>query len=1084
MERIEKIIKDISIDNLHSFFRDKISEFKPLREEENQITKIGECNINGDDILFFICEQEENLTERSSKKKQYDQAKEILKNNKKDVVIFIFVDKNKNFRFSFIRANYLGAKREFTSFKRYTFFVEKEKPNKTFKNQIGNCKFDSLDSIQEAFSLVPLNKEFYKKINELFTDLVDNKLKIPSTDDVEIKKKFAVKLIGRTIFCWFLKMKDNLIPEEILSSKAIKDDSKYYHEILEKLFFETLNRKTEDRKNLSEHFKNIPYLNGGLFEPLEEDFYNYKSPNSYINTLNIPNDWIKNFFETLEEYNFTIDENTLSDMQVSIDPEMLGTIFENLLAEINPETGQSSRKASGSFYTPREIVDYMVEQSLFYYLQNIFESKNIKVENLEEKLKDLFTDNDKTEFDDKEINIIIDAFDSIKILDPACGSGAFPMGILHKIVFVLKKIDPKNEKWLDKQLIRVDGVLREDMRKKYQNSDTDYIRKLGILQNAIYGVDIQTIATEISRLRCFLSLIIDEETDKEKDNMGVTSLPNLEFKFVTANTLISLNNDNTGAVFNVEDKLKEDLKKLRNEYLISNGERKNKLKREFEDKQEEIYGQLIAKGGIDDIALKIAGWMPFKNEKSDWFDSSWMFGEDGFDIVIGNPPYIQLQNNSGDLADKYKSQNYESFRRSGDIYCLFYERGINLLKENGVLSYITSNKWMRAGYGENLRNFLISKNPLLLIDLGSGVFENAIVDTNILFVRNKENKKEDANKYKRKGNEDKIEYTYQQKEFDAFDISKGKKFSSINEYLTVPKKITLSKDSWTILNPIELQIKNKIETLGIPLKDWDVNIYRGILTGYNEAFIINTETKERLCAEDPKSAEIIKPILRGRDIKRYQSNWAGLWLIFIPWHFPLHNDNSISGNSKKAEEEFKKQYLPIYNHLLKYKKELENRNKVETGIRYEWYALQRCAASYYQEFEKEKVVYGQFTNSYFYTNEHLYLSSNEYIITSKILNLKFLASYLNSSLVKYYLEMKTNSLGGNTNIFQKDIFVLLPLPNLIQKEPYIKIVDQIMKKKEQGEDTTALEREIDLMVYKLYGLSQEEIEVVEVGKGG
>jgi len=315
----------------------------------------------------------------------------------------------------------------------------------------------------------------------------------------------------------------------------------------------------------------------------------------------------------------------------------------------------------------------------------------------------------------------------------------------------------------------------------------------------------------------------------------------------------------------------------------------------------------------------------------------------GFDVVIGNPPYIQLQKSINDetgekLGDLYKDLGFETFAKTGDIYCLFYEKGYQLLREEGVLTFITSNKWMRAGYGKKLREFFATKtNPVRLIDFGSQkIFESATVDVNILMFLKGENEgrtlcctvKEDCS-------------------------------DNLSVYIDHNSSISIftNNDSWVLLSPIEQSIRKKMLSQGTPLSKWDLSINYGIKTGFNEAFIISSEKKDELIAEDPKSAEIIRPILRGRDIKRYNYTFADLWLIFVPWHFPLQDDESIKGVSDKAESLFQKQYPAIYKHLLSYKDALSKRNKAETGIRYEWYALQRWGAKYWNDFYEQSIAW-------------------------------------------------------------------------------------------------------------------------------
>ncbi|HDR05308.1 MAG TPA: restriction endonuclease, partial [Candidatus Marinimicrobia bacterium] len=469
---------------------------------------------------------------------------------------------------------------------------------------------------------------------------------------------------------------------------------------------------------------------------------------------------------------------------------------------------------------------------------------------------------------------------------------------------------------------------------------------------------------------------------------------------------------------------------------------------------------------------KLSEWNPFADEAASWFDPEWMFGvTEGFDVVIGNPPYVQLQKDGGKLANMYKNCNYQTFGRTGDIYALFYENGIKNLKAGGHLSFITSNKWMRAGYGRSLRRFFAGQNPLLLIDLGPGVFEHATVDTNILLIQ--------------KANH--------QGQLCGITLNEEAKGRDLADFINENKNLlpNLGEDTWFIGSEAEQRLKEKIEKMGKPLKDWDVNIYRGVLTGLNEAFIIDTPTKERLCKEDPKSAEILKPILRGRDIKRYGYEWAGLWIIFIPWHFPLHKDSTIEGASKKAEFEFQIQYPAIYRHLLKFKESLSRRNSAETGIRYEWYALQRCAATYYPEFEKEKVVWKEMSQmpAFSYDNNQMFCNDTGRLLTGR--NIKFFIGLFNSVFFAYSFSNwhAGGALGDKGIRFKSEFMSDYPIPPITPSnkgvvEQIESKVEEIIAAKKQNSpaNTTSLENQIDQMVYQLYNLTPEEITIVEGGE--
>ena len=588
-----------------------------------------------------------------------------------DGAIIVFVQEDK-WRLSFVsEIKVLNDEGEIveqaTEPKRYTYLLGENEKVRTPTDRLSKLsgKTLSLYDILSAFSVEALNEDFYKIIQSFFYKLVggevgkDKKLTdygkgilhlpgVPKNNAL-VYKEFAVRLIGRTVFCWFLKMKKSdkhapLLPESLLSSNAIKTNTRYYHSILERLFFQTLNTPIEQRvDNLPKGAEQIPFLNGGLFEPGFQDYYKPNKDtglNENLNTLQIDDQWFLNFFEELEKYNFTIDENSVTDIEVSIDPEMLGRIFENLLAEIDPESGETARKATGSFYTPREIVDYMATESLVQYIHN-------KTELPQNKLRPIFKMMDKQElaFTAAETESVLDALEKVRILDPACGSGAYPMGVLQKIVQALQKLDKDASLWKKRQVDRISNpVVKKQLKERLDGSSPEYARKIGVIQNSLYGVDIQPIAAEISKLRCFLTLIVDEEINDKLPNRGIEPLPNLEFKFITADTLRKLpENRDLGGLFNSNEDLAL-LESIRQEYLQSTGEQKQELKDKFILIQKQIYNQQSNNNVTDPNSrlYLISTWKPFEHCESKWFDPKWMFGVEQFDIVIGNPPYVQL----------------------------------------------------------------------------------------------------------------------------------------------------------------------------------------------------------------------------------------------------------------------------------------------------------------------------------------------------------------------------------------------------------------------------------------------------------
>lgn len=850
----------------------------------------------------------------------------------------------------------------------------------------------------------------------------------------------------------------------------------------------------------------IPFLNGGLFECLDD-----KEKKIYIdgfsdnmtkgNTLIVPDylffgreektdlsaDYgvnnkgtkeatVKGLINILKSYKFTITENTPIEEDVALDPELLGKVFENLLASYNPETKTTARKQTGSFYTPREIVNYMVDESLIAHLKNGVSNWGIEEKELDSQLHRLVSFEPVNPFEDKNelSKEIIHSLDSCKIIDPACGSGAFPMGILQKMVHILQKVDPDNKHWQDlqqeKAIKETQGVFvikdkeeREQLLLQINEAfdetinNPDYARKLFLIENCIYGVDIQPIATQISKLRFFISLVVEQKVNREKDNFGIRPLPNLETKFVTANTLIGI--EKPEAQLTIIDtervrQLEEELKTIRHK-LFGAKTKATKVKYRKRDKElrNEIADRFKKSGWVKKSAEQLAGWDPYdQNGVSSFFDSEWMFDvKDGFDVVIGNPPYMQIQKFSGKQEQKdWQSQNYKTFVKTGDIYSLFYEKGNMILREGGILTYITSNKWMRANYGKATRKyFLKNVNIQQIIDFGdSQIFENATTYTNILIF----SKEQSVNR------------------IQAWDLSKeykaDKTLSSMLED-NVACETLFNEDSLVIIPTEQANVKKRIEQIGTPLQAWDVSIYRGVLTGFNEAFIIDSDTKDELIANDANSKKIIKPILRGRDIKRYKSDFADKWLIAT---LPALNLNI---NEFPAIKE----YLESFGRKLNQTGEsytengMVKKSRKKTGNK--WFETQD-QISYYKEFRKEKIVYAEivYDSSFYFDSKGTFSEATVFIMTGD--NLKFLTALLNSILITFIFKTfyAGGDLRGNTFRYKKVFLNNLPIPKISKQKqlPFEILVDCILFAKENGMETEAntFESVIDGMVYDLY----------------
>ena len=983
-----------------------------------------------------------------------------------DAALVVF-NSGDHWRLSFI----CDIKGEETSPKRYTYlfgstqgrlntpvsrFLQLQKVGVTFA------------SIREAFSVEALTKDFYNELFEWFLWAIDeetgvtypNNPTIPEDDREKIEQKI-IRLIARLLFVWFIRQR-HLVPDSLFDEQKLRgvlrdfdpqamDSGCYYNAILQNLFFATLNSEVRARAfatrpnrrdiktlyryselfsigeaEVLELFGSIPFLNGGLFECLDkvtefdDEAYAYDgfsrngatfADGRYKHRAFVPNalffDAERGLFGLLNRYNFTIEENSAADQQVALDPELLGQVFENLLAYTNEETQESARKSSGSFYTPRPIVEYMVEESLVARLGDTEEVRQVFAPDFE------YDPTKRAFYAELKEQLL-----SLKILDPACGSGAFPMSILAHMLEVLLRIDPTID---------------------------SYETKLRLIENNIYGVDIQPIAIQITKLRLFISIICDlSDRDDSMPNFGIPTLPNLESKFVAADALLQPNPGERDLFAMDLEETKELLIDIRRQHFEA---RTASEKKHLRDRDKLLRERLIVllkeKPGYSEEEIELlAHWDPYdQNNSSRYFSPEWMLGVMSFDIILGNPPYIQLQKKGGLLAKRYglskadKKKNrrgFKSFDAQGDIYCLFYERGLELLSAEGILCYITSNKWMRAGYGKSLRQLLMEQSaPLTLIDFaGVKVFESATVDTNILLTS------------KQKGVTSETRALTFPKEATSRDLYNLRDF--VRQHAT-PMTFPSDGSSYIILSPIELSIRRKIEAVGKPLKDWDVQINYGIKTGCNEAFIITTEKRDELLAqcqteeERQRTAELIRPILRGRDIKRYSYDWAGLWVI-----------NTHNGVKEEGIPPINIQEYPVLKaHLDQYADKLQARSdKGDTP-----YNLRNCA--YIKDFDRPKIVWNRIAavKQFALINEHMFIQdSMHFIIGEKLL---YLCSVLNSKIIQWLLSTIIGAAAGG-NAGNADNIWELPLP-LCSEDTMI--------------DDNAL--------YSIYQLSEEEIYFIE-----
>ncbi|EJQ5227146.1 Eco57I restriction-modification methylase domain-containing protein [Campylobacter coli] len=1026
------------------------------------------------------------------------------------------------------------------------FLLSEFNPNDA--NSLNNAFYKELlyilglcESKQNSKLIIAKSQENEEEQGTFYT-AINSKLK---EENFETILKLLILWLNRILFLKLIE--SNLVRFnddknlKFLNFKKIPDFDK-----LSELFFEVLAKEKSTRKK--SEFAYLPYLNSSLFE--KQSIENTLEISSLSNDLKLfyyKNTVLKDdkckakkgqvglleyLFEFLDSFDFGSDDeqSEILSQKELISSSVLGNVFEKL-----------NGYKEGSFYTPSFITSYMCKESITKVVLDKFNAQfDLDAKDISELRKSLRKEDKKAQ---KEL------LNSIKICDPAVGSGHFLVSALNVMLSIYDELNLFDEEFyleVQNDEILITGRKGEFIEYKRPSTPKDkahliqqelFHTKKDIIENNLFGVDINPNSCEITKLRLWIELLKHSfyQSFDDENYHDLKTLPNIDINIKCGNSLVSY--FETGKSLSHYPNIKERINKYKRivkDYKEGFYIDKNLIAKEIKNLQESFknfclkdkfnkeikqltnganeyskkYGDFLADEHHDekfksffsknmfefsfDEKVAIKEFANLKKEYDNIFNLEsnhpfeWRFefpeildndgNFKGFDLIIGNPPYIR-QEELKELKP-HLAKNYKVYKGTSDIYTYFYELGFNVLKENGILSFITSNKYTRAGYGEALREFLL-KNTYILkyIDLnGIKVFDSATVDTSILCF---EKSKSKDNKFKYLALSNEILKTC------AYDIGLYKDYAEFSQN-------SLSKESFTFSDENTSALKAKIERIGTPLKEWQgLNIYRGILTGYNEAFIITTEKRNEILAnckdeaEKERTAKLIRKMLRGRDIKRYSYEWAGLWVIFIPWHFPnVEKPKTMLEN----EQDLKEQYLSLYKHLLSHKERLSKRNKEETGIRYEWYCLQRWGANYYQEFEREKIVYPCIMAKepcFSYETSFAFAMAPANIITSNSDILKYILAFLNSDfiylmLIKFYMgggiegELKTNNLEK------------LSIPKINSKneklaDELINLVDEILKAKEQDKNanTQELENKINSIVYKLYNLTEEEIKIIE-----
>ncbi len=1032
-----------------------------------------------------------------------------LGNAEKDAALVAFYGDDEDWRFSFVKMEYNLVKdetgkvkvaKELTPAKRYSFLVGVNEPNHTAQQQLYPLLKEedvnpTLEQIEHAFSIERVTKEFFDKYKGLFLRLKESLEKVVEKDSL-IKKEFETKnisvvdfskkLLGQIVFIYFLQKKGWLGVERgekwgtgpknfmraLLGDKENKPLIKYknfFNEILEPLFYDALANSREGDDGYHTHFKcKIPFLNGGLFEPMND--YDWVKTNIILD-----NHIFEDIFNTFDEFNFTVKEDEPLEKEVAVDPEMLGKVFENLLDVID-------RKSKGAFYTPREIVHYMCQQSLINYLET---NSDVTREDIEKfiQLGDFSTSNDERVLEDikskqdklkkgiinastfdTEVKQLIeklslpksiienkekidDLLKEIKVVDPAVGSGAFPVGMLNEIV--------KARATLSIFLVK-------------QRNDYDLKRE--IIENCLYGVDIDSSAVDITKLRFWLSLIVDE-----LDMKNIKPLPNLDHKIMCGNSLLEefegkklfdekllgevkkrdfgkelkeisekereLYNDQNKENFESElKKLERKRKKIQNEAMkdrtssqatlsdsislrIKESQRKlnelkrlqkkffneenKKLKKEHRERIDELEWELVEETlkeeGNEEAIEKLQEYK--KNKSKPFFLWKLYFAEvyqrenPGFDVVIANPPYVNIFNIKDDDYRNYLTSNFEVAKNKTDLYAFFVEKGVSLLREKGDLAFIMSNSWLGTSSFSKFREFLVNQtNVTQLIKCPPGVFEEATVTVIILLLS------------KEKVSNTAIELLEMQK----------LKFNKIKHSLDYDFIRNQSSYGFTFDKQIKINID--YNNLGDIAK-----FSLGVKTSDDKRFVL-----------DSKKDNDTYKMLKGKDVSRYGSKFCNRWL----WYKPKLMMEKKGAGPRKLELFLRPKIL-----------------------------IKDVAVQIEATFDENK-----------------YLTTDTLTILYDVgeYQFKFILAILNSRFINYWFKMNFPA-GLHIKINQlKNI----PVPKLkdLNQKPFIQLVDQILSITKEDDyldnpDKQAkvkrLEKEIDQLVYKLYDLTSEEIKIVE-----
>jgi type I restriction-modification system DNA methylase subunit len=836
----------------------------------------------------------------------------------------------------------------------------------------------------KAFDVEKVTDKFFDEYKLVFNAVEGS---IEGIKDAEQKRLFTQKLFNRLMFIAFVQKKGWLdfngskdyFKALWLDYKKSKSAGNFYSDRLSHLFFKGLNDL--DRQGDKKLIGDVPYLNGGLFE---------EDASEMVPGIVVPDGAIEKILtELFDRFNFTVSESTPLDVDVAVDPEMLGKVFEELVTD---------RHGSGSYYTPKPIVSFMCRETLKGYLKS-------KCADDGDVIDRFVDDHESGDLADPEA--VLNALKTVTACDPACGSGAYLLGMMHELLDLRACLFTSNN----------------------LGAESVYGRKLEIIENNLYGVDKDVFAVNIARLRLWLSLSVDGDKPQP--------LPNLKYKLEQGDSLIT---PVMASQLSLRTASVQEFQRLKSEYLTAHGkEKKAGLEK-----------------SIEAIKEQIANFTPgvYKAGGFDWMvDFAEIMADGGFDIQVANPPYIR-QEEIVDMKPTLKKVFPQTYNGTSDLYCYFYARSLQLLKPGGMLAFISSNKWFRSGYGNKLRQYIADNCDIHSItDFGElPVFKSAATFPMIFVSQSKD--KNASNQY--------ISTKFTQVESLAFPYPDVK--ALIQACGSLLPHNAIDGSNWLLTDSNSADNIKQMDSRGISLKQYvNGEIYRGVVTGFNQAFIIDSKTRDKLISEDRASEDIIKPLLVGDDVRKWYMKDKNQYLIFTRRGINIDSYPAI------------KKYLSQWRLRLEPKpRSWEGLGKWEgrkTGS-YKWYEIQDEVA-YYAEFDQPRIIYPEIAKEsrFTFNEDGIYPLKTVFSIPTDD---RYLLGVLNSQSVWNYLKQICSVLGDaeqGGRLTLQSIYlskVPIPQPSEIERKAISKLVQKCLDAK--GVGCEAWEKEIDVRVAKLYGL--------------